>query len=153
MTIPNPIFAVLVLAAAVAAGEDGSGWRALCSWAGGRRAQAERGAIVKHEFIEVRTTAAKREDAARIAGVLVEKRLAACAQIVGPIASTYWWQGKVETAEEWLCLAKARKEDYRKIERAIKELHPYQMPEIIAVPVCAGSTEYLRWVREETKRG
>lgn len=108
---------------------------------------------MKHEFIEVRTTAAKREDAARIARALVEKRLAACAQIVGPITSTYWWQGKIETAEEWLCLAKARKEDYRKIERAIKELHPYQTPEIIALPIDAGSTEYLRWVGEETKRG
>ena len=113
----------------------------------------KRGEMVKHEFIEVRTTAAKREDAARIARALVEKRLAACAQIVGPIASTYWWQGKIETAEEWLCLAKARKEDYRKIERAIKDLHPYQTPEIVALPILAGSAEYLRWVREETKRG
>jgi periplasmic divalent cation tolerance protein len=71
-------------------------------------------------------------------------------QIVGPITSTYRWQGKIETSEEWQCWAKSRGELYAQIEQAIRRLHPYEVPEILAVPVVAGSDSYLKWLREET---
>jgi periplasmic divalent cation tolerance protein len=71
-------------------------------------------------------------------------------QIVGPITSTYRWQGKIETSEEWQCWAKGRSELYAQIEQAIRRLHPYEVPEILAVPVVAGSEGYLKWLREET---
>ena len=100
-------------------------------------------------FIQVITATDKREDAERIARLLVEMRLAGCVQIVGPVTSTYRWKGKIETAGEWLCLIKSRAECYGAIEQAIRSLHPYETPEIIALPVAAGSRDYLAWLRGE----
>ena len=105
------------------------------------------------EYIQVFTTTEKREDAKKIARRLVENRLAGCIQIVGPIMSTYWWKGNVETAEEWLLLIKSRKDLYEEIEEAIKEIHPYETPEIIATSIVAGSKEYLEWLKNELNQG
>ncbi len=107
---------------------------------------------MKKEYIQVFTTTEKREDAEKIAKTLVEKRLAACVQIVGPIASTYWWKGNVDTAEEWLCFIKSKSSLYAKLEKAIKEIHPYETPEIIATPIFAGSKEYLDWLKNELRK-
>lgn len=104
------------------------------------------------EYVHVFTTVGERENAERIARVLVEARLVACVQVVGPIESTYWWKGKIEKATEWLCLIKTRKELFGEVEKAIKELHPYETPEIIALPITVGSKEYLEWIGEVTKR-
>lgn len=98
-------------------------------------------------FIQVTTTTEKREDAERIARILVESRLAACVQIVGPIESVYRWKGQIETAAEWLCMIKSREESYGAIEQTIRSLHPYETPEIIAVAVAGGSRDYLDWLR------
>jgi periplasmic divalent cation tolerance protein len=103
-------------------------------------------------YIQVVTTVEHREDAERIGRALVQERLAACVQVVGPISSTYRWQGKIETAQEWQCWAKTRRELYDEIERAIRKLHPYQVPEILALPVLAGSADYLAWLDGEVKR-
>lgn len=104
-----------------------------------------------HTFIQVSTTTEKKEDAERIARALVERRLAACVQIIGPIASTYWWKGNIARNPEWLCLIKSRQELYPALEKAIKEMHPYETPEIIALPIIAGSVEYLDWLGKETR--
>ena len=100
-------------------------------------------------FIQVMTATDKREDAERIARSLVETRLAGCVQIVGPVTSIYRWKGRIETAGEWFCLIKSRRECYGAIERAVRSLHPYETPEIIALPVAAGSRDYLEWLRGE----
>jgi periplasmic divalent cation tolerance protein len=100
-------------------------------------------------FIQVMTATDKREDAERIARSLVEMRLAGCVQIVGPMTSIYHWKGKIETAGEWLCLIKSREDCYGGIEEAIRSLHPYETPEIIAMPITAGSRDYLDWLRGE----
>lgn len=102
-----------------------------------------------HETIQVSTTTQTKADADRIAAALVEQRLAACVQVSGPIQSRYRWQGKVETAEEWLCTAKTTREAYDQVEQAIRELHAYEEPEILAVPIVAGSASYLTWLREQ----
>jgi periplasmic divalent cation tolerance protein len=99
-------------------------------------------------YIQVTTTAETEADAQTIANAIVEKRLAACAQIFGPITSTYWWQGKIEIAEEWLCVIKSKEALYEKLERAIQEIHPYKEPEIIALPIIEGSKGYLDWLNE-----
>ncbi len=104
-----------------------------------------------HEYIQVATTVATEEDAGAIAGLLVEKRLAACVQVLGPMTSHYRWQGKIETSGEYLCLAKSRAALYPEIEAAIKAAHSYEVPEIIALPVIAGSKEYLAWLGAEVK--
>lgn len=101
------------------------------------------------DYIQLITTTDKKDIAETIARTLVERRLAACAQIVGPITSVYHWQGKIETAQEWQCVVKSRGELYASIERAIRELHPYQVPEILALPVLAGSEAYLHWIDQE----
>jgi len=77
--------------------------------------------------------------------------MAACVQVLGPISSTYRWQGALETSQEWLCLAKSRRGLYDAIEKAIRRIHPYQVPEILAVPVVAGSAAYLAWLDEEVQ--
>lgn len=99
--------------------------------------------------IQVLTTASSRDEADRIARTLIEKRVAACVQVVGPIESTYRWQGAVETSQEWLCAAKSRRELYDRVEQAIREVHSYQVPEIIALPIVAASADYLKWLDEE----
>ncbi len=96
--------------------------------------------------IQVFTTTASEESAAQIAEALVAARLAACVQILGPITSTYRWQGAVETAREWLCLIKTEQRRYAEVEAAILALHPYDVPEILAVPVTAGHAPYLAWL-------
>jgi len=101
-------------------------------------------------IIEVHTTIDSREAAQKIAEALVSKRLAARVQVSGPITSTYWWQGAVEQAEEWLCTAKTRKELYPDLEQAIREVHTYDTPEILAVDVVVGNESYLHWVEQET---
>lgn len=104
------------------------------------------------EIIQVITTTGSKTDAQAIARTVVERRLAGCAQIVGPVTSIYWWQEEIETAEEWLCLIKSRQDLYKELERAIREIHPYDVPEILAVPVVTGSQSYLKWLASELKR-
>jgi periplasmic divalent cation tolerance protein len=101
------------------------------------------------DYIQVYTTTEKREEAKEIARDVVEKRLAACAQVLGPIASTYWWKGMIEEAEEWVCVMKSRRDRYKRLEETIRGIHPYEEPEILAVPIEAGSRGYLNWLDRE----
>jgi len=106
------------------------------------------------EFLRVVTTVDAKDKALAIASSLVEKRLAACGQVSGPIESTYWWQGMVEWSTEWQVTFKTTREVYPQVEAAIRALHPYQVPQIIAMAIVAGGADYLDWVREEvTPRG
>ena len=102
-------------------------------------------------FLQVTTTTETRQQAHVIAQYLVEAKLAACVQITGPITSIYRWNDKVENTQEWLCLIKTREDFYDKVEAAIKSQHPYETPEIIAVPIVKGSKEYLNWLENELK--
>ena len=101
------------------------------------------------EYIQVVTTTERKQDAEAIARALVEERLAACVQVLGPITSTYRWEGEIETGQEWQCWAKSRRELYGRIEGTIVRLHPYEVPEILAVEIVAGSPSYLAWLDEE----
>ena len=103
------------------------------------------------EHIQVVTTTGRKEDAEAIGRRLVEERLAACVQIAGPITSIYRWEGKIETSQEWQCWAKTRQECYRRIEETVAQLHPYDVPEILAIPILSGSGSYLSWLDEEVK--
>jgi periplasmic divalent cation tolerance protein len=97
------------------------------------------------------TTAGSQEEARKIAHVLVERRLAACVNIVPKIESVYRWQGKVETTPEWLLLIKTQAELYDRIRDAVKELHSYDLPECVMLEVTAGNDEYLDWIAENTR--
>jgi periplasmic divalent cation tolerance protein len=97
----------------------------------------------------VLTTVGSEEGAKRLSEALIERRLAACVQVVGPIESRYRWQGEVEVEREWQCLAKTTSAGYAALEAAIRELHSYDEPEIVATPIVAGSAGYLAWVEAE----
>src|SRR5690242_7872856 len=94
------------------------------------------------------TTAANAEEANRIADTLVQRRLAACVNVVGPISSVYRWKGKVERAQEWLLLIKTTAGAVDQVGEAIKDLHSYELPECVVLPIEGGSEAYLEWVGE-----
>jgi len=98
------------------------------------------------DALVVLTTLEKQEDGERLARLLVELETAACVQILPPMTSIYRWQEAVEQASEVLLLIKTTRAAYPRLETAIKENHPYQTPEIVALPVDAGSVEYLSWL-------
>ncbi|HUP95544.1 MAG TPA: divalent-cation tolerance protein CutA [Burkholderiales bacterium] len=102
------------------------------------------------ETLLVLTTLPEREAALKLARALVEKRLAACVNILSGCTSVYRWQDNLEHAEEVPLLIKTRAGRYAELEAAIRSLHPYEVPEIIAVPVVQGLADYLGWVAEET---
>ena len=105
------------------------------------------------ELIQIVTSASEVTAAERIATSLVEQRLAACAQVSGPIESRYWWNNQIETAQEWLCTAKTLRRLYAQVEQVIREHHPYDEPEILATPVVAASEGYAKWIEREVRHG
>ena len=105
------------------------------------------------ESLIVTTTWPSEADATRAAETVVTERLAACAQVQGPIASVFRWEGKVDRATEWHCHLKTTAARYPALEARLRALHPYQVPEIVAVPAVAGSAPYLAWVREQVCEG
>jgi len=103
-------------------------------------------------YVQVATTTDRREEAEKLSRLVVDDRLAACAQVAGPITSTYWWQGKVETAEEWIVFMKTRAGLADQLISRVKAEHSYDTPEIIATPIVAGNLGYLEWISAETAR-
>jgi periplasmic divalent cation tolerance protein len=104
---------------------------------------------MKDVFI-VLTNCPDEASADRIARALVENRCAACVNRLAPVASTYRWQGEIEDATEIPLLIKCTRDRYPAVEELIRQLHPYTVPEIVAIPVVAGFAPYLRWVDDET---
>jgi periplasmic divalent cation tolerance protein len=94
------------------------------------------------------TTAASEEEARKIASYLVERRLAACVNIVAQVGSIYHWQGKIEEANEWLLIVKTTAAAFAPVREAIAELHSYELPECICVTIEDGLTAYLEWIGE-----
>ena len=99
----------------------------------------------------VLSTVARAEDAERIARALVERRLAACVNVVAAVSSVYRWRGKVESDEERLLLIKTRAERFEALLETLVALHPYELPEAIALPIEAGHQPYLDWLDESVK--
>lgn len=101
-------------------------------------------------FLQVTTTIDSHEDAEELARAVVEARLAACAQVGGPIDSIYWWEGVLDSDKEWFCSMKTTDEMFEALAEFITEHHAYETPEIIATPITA-NREYLEWISAETK--
>jgi periplasmic divalent cation tolerance protein len=99
----------------------------------------------------VLTTAGSKEEAQRIARTLVERRLAACVNLVQRVESVYRWQGKVEEAEEWLLLIKTTGAAFGRVRDAIQELHSYDLPECICLAIDGGSSAYLKWLEDSVE--
>ena len=103
------------------------------------------------EEIVIFITAPNEDEAATIARSLIDARLAACVNIVKNIRSVYTWQGNVEDDSEVLMIVKTRKDRFNALSAKVRELHSYDVPEVIALPVIDGSEEYLKWIQESTK--
>ena len=95
---------------------------------------------------QVVTTIDSRDAAEALARSAVAERVAACAQVVGPITSTYWWRGQIETAQEWQIVFKSTVKRYAALEEHIRAHHSYDVPEIVCLPITAGSLAYLAWL-------
>ena len=106
---------------------------------------------MKSEFIVVLVTCGSEEEALKIANALVEEHLAACVNLVSPIRSIYRWEGKIWYEKEWMLIIKTQKQRFEKLEKKVKSLHSYSVPEIISLPIVEGSSSYLNWLEEMTK--
>ena len=102
-------------------------------------------------YLQVQTTTDSRAEAMELSRAAVQARLAACAQVAGPVASVYWWDGGLERAEEWLVLLELPADRYDELAAFITERHSYDEPQIVALPIVAGSAAYLTWMRAETR--
>jgi periplasmic divalent cation tolerance protein len=103
---------------------------------------------IQSNYLLVVTTSDDKERLQTIGRRLVEQRLAACAQISGPIESHYAWKGKVETASEWVCTVKTTRDAWPRVCSAIQESHNYETPEIVSLTIEDGSAAYLRWISD-----
>ena len=101
-------------------------------------------------IITIATTSDSKGELEKMGRHLLQERLVACVQIVGPIKSLYWWKGSLEEADEWLGIMKSRKSLYPEVEAEIRRLHSYEVPEITAVELCDALPAYDSWVRAET---
>ena len=99
----------------------------------------------------VLSTAGSQDEARKIARALVDRRLAACVNLVAPVESIYRWQGKVETAQEWLLVIKTIAEKFPQVRDVIRELHSYDLPECIMLPIDDGSPGYLEWIEDSVR--
>lgn len=99
------------------------------------------------------TTTDARDEAETLGRAAVTARLAACAQVIGPITSTYWWQGELASAEEWQVVFKTTLAAYPALEEHIRANHSYEVPEVLCTPVVAGSRPYLDWIGTQTTAG
>ncbi len=96
-------------------------------------------------------TAANKKEAEKIASTLIEKKLAACVNIIENVNSLFWWQGKVDRLKEALLIVKTRRTLMNKLIKKVKSLHSYAVPEIIALPIVSGDKKYLQWINESTR--
>jgi len=99
----------------------------------------------------VLVTCGSEEEAAKIANSLVEERLAACVNMISPVRSIYRWEGKIWDEKEWMLIIKTQKRSFEELEKKVKSLHSYSVPEVIALPIVEGSASYLKWLEETTE--
>jgi len=107
---------------------------------------------MRTNLIIILTTCGSRKEAKKIAKSLLEKKLVACANIISRIESKFWWKDKIDKAKEVLIILKTRNGNFKRIEKEIKCIHSYEVPEIIALPIVAGNKIYLDWLRKEAIR-
>lgn len=102
------------------------------------------------EALVVTLTAPSAADAERLGRLALEGHLAACAQVSGPITSSYWWQGEIATATEWTCTLKTTRSRIAPLLGALRAAHPYEVPEVVVTPIVSGDADYLAWIHTET---
>jgi periplasmic divalent cation tolerance protein len=102
-------------------------------------------------WVQVQTAAGSEEDAHRLGDIVLRDRLAACVQVIGPVHSRYWWQGELQSATEWLCLAKTTEDRADEVVASLRAAHSYDTPEVIVVAIVGGDEAYLGWVSDAVR--
>ena len=103
------------------------------------------------QAVVVLVTCGSEEEAVKIAHSLVEERLASCVNLISPVRSIYRWEGKIWDEKEWILIIKTQKKRFEEVEKKVKSLHSYSVPEIISLPIVEGASSYLKWVEEMTE--
>ncbi len=103
------------------------------------------------EPMVVLVTCGSEEEALRISRALVEEHLAACINLISPVRSIYRWEGEILDEKEWLLVIKTQSQRFDELEKRVRSLHSYSVPEIISLPIQKGSSNYLRWINENTE--
>lgn len=103
---------------------------------------------MNNNFVVIFVTFGSKREAESAAGSLLKKRLVACASIIGKVGSKFWWNGRIDSASETLAIFKTSRYNFRAVEKEVKRLHSYEVPEIIAVPIVALSKDYRRWLKD-----
>jgi len=93
-------------------------------------------------------TSGNQEEAKKLARVLVEEKLAACVNILSGVESLYWWKDKIESSKEWMLVVKTQRKMVNRVVKRVKEIHSYEVPEIIALPIVEGNKDYLQWISD-----
>jgi periplasmic divalent cation tolerance protein len=93
-------------------------------------------------------TSGSEEEAKRLGRILVEEKLAACVNIIPGVESLYWWKGKIESSKEWMLVVKTQGKMVNRIVKRVKEIHSYEIPEVIALPIVEGNRDYLQWISD-----
>ena len=107
---------------------------------------------MEYKYIVIFITVPDLETGKNIADLIVEKKLGACVNITEKINSVYYWQGNIEKDEEYLLIIKTRKDKFEELEKEVKKVHPYTVPEIVGMPIVFGSKDYLNWIDETLDR-
>ena len=103
---------------------------------------------MKTPYIIVFVTAPDRKTVNKIKNIVLENKIASCVSIMGGVSSFYWWKNKIERSDEFLLIMKTVKAKFAELEKRVKEVHPYEVPEIIAADISAGSKDYLDWIKK-----
>ncbi|MFI7541099.1 divalent cation tolerance protein CutA [Actinoplanes sp. NPDC049599] len=123
----------------------------IIAWNEGRSPRQQAAALASYEFVQVSTAVETRDQAQKLVRAIVENKLAAGAQIVGPVLSAFWHLGEFGTGEEWRILLKTRASTYADLEAYLLAHHPWDSPEVVAIPIVAGSADCLEWLRKSVK--
>ncbi len=106
---------------------------------------------MKSGYVTILVTTKDKKEAQQIAKGLLSAKLIACANMIEGVQSMFWWEGKIDSAKETLLVLKTKQSSFKKVEAKVRLLHSYKVPEIIALPVLAGSTDYLKWIEDSLK--
>jgi len=108
--------------------------------------------MAKNQYIAVFVTAPSAQEAKKISSIILNNKLAACANLFNGMDSSYWWRGKIERSRETMIIMKTKQKLFSRLSAEIKKNHSYEVPEIIALPIIAGSADYLKWIDESVIR-
>ena len=106
---------------------------------------------MSNKFILIFVTCGSKKEAHKIADALLRKRLIACANIISGVKSVFRWKGRIDKAKEFLLILKTKRSNFKRVEKEVRRVHSYELPEIVALPIVAGNSDYLEWIKDSVE--